>query len=451
MTRKASCLTAVALLSLAETLSAATITDFTVTGDASKLTIGYTIDAEAYVTGDVLIGGESIGASLGSFVGTVNEKVAAGTYTAYWFPTVSIPGRQIAEGELKVRLSVRDVTDPPDYLVHNLSRATPRLKYYDNTNAIPGGITSDRYKLDYVVLRRIPGQEACWQMDGKRWVTLSHDFWMGVYPVTQRQYSLVRGTSGVPPQFSDYDDSALHPVSNVSSLNLEGWQQFYNNGNEYREWSQGPDNTHFFYAWRRIFPNNTPPMSFYLPTEAQWAFACGDGVSSSAADFGDYVWHSGNSDGKTHPVGLKKPNGYGLYDMQGNVAELTLDGWVSDLGIADAMDPYVKPSDRSNKVTYRGGSWNDAPDGCLGTSRFGMPYQSSDVRCGFRICSTIFSTTTRNSRVDYDAALAPALDTRTSATAPGTLATFDSVFGIRVISNVAELYGVRPGALIIFK
>jgi len=109
---------------------------------------------------------------------------------------------------------------------------------------------------------------------------------------------------------------------------------------------------------------------FYrLPSEAEWEYACRAGTTT-AYSFGDdpkalgeYAWYYDNSDDAYHPVGTKKPNPFGLFDMHGNVAEWVLDahdkGFYATLG-ARAVDPVRWPSEPYPHVV-RGGSFDDDP------------------------------------------------------------------------------------------
>ena len=107
---------------------------------------------------------------------------------------------------------------------------------------------------------------------------------------------------------------------------------------------------------------------FYrLPTEAEWEYACRAGsqtvfsFGSDTIKLGDYAWLRSNSLEKTHPIGAKKPNQWGLYDMHGNVAEWTLDQYVPNYysqNPGNTKDPLAK-SENLYPHTVRGGSFED--------------------------------------------------------------------------------------------
>ncbi|TDQ11241.1 formylglycine-generating enzyme family protein [Pedobacter metabolipauper] len=108
---------------------------------------------------------------------------------------------------------------------------------------------------------------------------------------------------------------------------------------------------------------------FYrLPTEAEWEYACRAGTATEysfgddASKLGDYAWYDANSEGKTHKVGEKKPNPWGLYDMHGNVAEWTYDQYLPDFYAAVAKDKAANPIAVPEKLypnVVRGGAYND--------------------------------------------------------------------------------------------
>jgi formylglycine-generating enzyme required for sulfatase activity len=139
---------------------------------------------------------------------------------------------------------------------------------------------------------------------------------------------------------------------------------------------------------------------FYrLPTEAEWEYACRAGTTTAwsfgddASKLGDYAWFFGNSAdggagsaGKTHPVGQKKPNPWGLFDMHGNVAEWVLDQYDarqyeklatlaaaakdSAPGAATLLGPVNWPT-TEYPIGVRGGSWDDDPDRLRSAARRG--------------------------------------------------------------------------------
>jgi len=206
-------------------------------------------------------------------------------------------------------------------------------------------------------------------------VRITKPFYLGKYKVTQEQWEVVMGSN--PSKFKG-------PKNPVATVSWDDCQQFFDKLNV----KTGPGDG-----------------KFQLPTEAQWEYACRAG-STMRYFFGDdearlreYAWCDSNTDSKTHPVGEKKPNAWGLYDMYGNVWEWCADYWDGYLRYYahsptdDPTGPRVMPQfphdvgDRTDPIrVYRGGSWLNAAGSCCSALR-GFSYSGSRDGCvGLRAC-----------------------------------------------------------------
>ena len=191
-------------------------------------------------------------------------------------------------------------------------------------------------------------------------VSITKPFYLGETEVTQEQYQKVMGTN--PSQFK----GPQNPVEKVS-------------------WT---DAVEFCRKLSAMPAEKTAGHVYRLPTEAEWEFACRAGTTTAygfgddASRLGDYGWFDDNSGSKTHPVGEKKPNGWGLYDMHGNVYEWCQD-WYGAYPSGSATDPTGATSG-SVRVS-RGGSWKLIARYCRSAIRaWSTPEDRYDI-LGFRV------------------------------------------------------------------
>ena len=259
------------------------------------------------------------------------------------------------------------------YCVIDLSAGVSALSYPVIYMSAPprGGFNTDEYKTTKLVLRLIePGS---FKMGGLYDVSLTQPFYCGIFEVTQKQYSLIRGNN--PSKFT----GDKYPVEQVSYDMIRG----AGNGATWPS-SSDVDSSSFMGRLRA-----RTGLEFDLPTEAQWEYACRAGTMTTYR-YGDsenenYMWYNSNCT-QTHYVGTKSPNPWGLYDMHGNVSEWCLDWFESNLtnGVVNPNGPIV-----GAYRVMRGGCWLSNASNCTSSIRAYSISSFDFYIIGFRLVRTL--------------------------------------------------------------
>lgn len=389
----------------------------------------------AVVTVEIFTNGVSVGADrLRALRGDVNRLVSPGKRRIVWSARADLPG---VEGELTVaaEVSAWSTNCPPDYLVVDLVGRDdePRFRYYVSEAALPfdGGVQNDLCKTDYMVFRKIPAAGVTWRMgagpkatkegvarecddsrESPHLVTLDEDYYLGVFEVTQRQYTNTYANAIGLSKFVRAGDR--RPAESTEYNIIRGGACWPVGGHTCGDWG-------FLASLQKALA--VPFGTFDLPTEAQWEYACragcgaaysNGGLSSWAgetpalSEVGRYRYNAtathdvtgygaaeypsvGPDEGGTAIVGSYQPNAWGLYDMHGNVSELCLDGFCEytdadydpNVGKVPAEDAAAANFQR----VYRGGSWNAMGHCCRAAARHAIGKQNQSASVGFRLCA----------------------------------------------------------------
>jgi formylglycine-generating enzyme required for sulfatase activity len=297
---------------------------------------------------------------------------------------------------------VQGDSSPGRYLVVHMSSGVAEdgwpVTYLDS---VPAGGWTDEYKTTNLVLRRIPagtfvmgspeGEKSRATNETPHRVTLTRDYYIGVFEITQAQWELVMKTN---PSAHKGD---TRPVDKVSYNDIRGSDRGAN-------WPSDDKVDHDSFIGRL---STLTGLDFDLPTEAQWEYACRagtttalnngrdlDAVSGTCTNLDSIGRYSGNrSDGKggfaEHTVvGSYLPNAWGLYDMHGNVSEWCLD-WFAPFSGDSAWNPVgpLEPASGYGRVK-RGGSWSHPSGSCRSATRFTGSASEASLYAGLRlVCS----------------------------------------------------------------
>ncbi|MFA7172935.1 MAG: formylglycine-generating enzyme family protein [Kiritimatiellia bacterium] len=371
------------------------VTDVVMTQRAGSRIVDITYelaDEAAIVTLGIETNGVAIpDSAVTRLTGDVCKKVEAGSRSITWNAGADWPENLTVVAKAKV--TAWSVDAPPQVMVIDLrggsSASSYPVNYYVSTAALPyGGVTNSTYKDTRLVMRKISaGAFTMGETTGTKEVTLTQDFYAGVFQVTQGQWNKVMGTD--PSSFKDtfnpvnkvaYHDVRENPAGDGSAI-TPNWPQ---SSEVYADSFMGK------------LRDRTGLTTFDLPTDAQWEYACraetisyySDGFSTDADTnvLNELGWWSGNSGKKACWVGQKKSNDWGLYDMHGNVWEWCLDWYASSL--TGGVNP--KGAESGSDRVVRGGSWYyDPASFCRSAFRFKYSPSYRYYSVGFRLVRTL--------------------------------------------------------------
>ena len=419
--------TATAILQAFATVPTVSHVSMTQTETSRDVTISYELsDGPAVVTVDIQTNvADDVWASIGegnftTMTGDVNAYVTNASCTIRWDARADWPDHKISGGNARAVVTAWALDDTPDYMVVDLANASAqRVAYYVSTNALPGGLLGNSdYRTSKVVMRRIRARGRAFTMgaviepgvyarEKSHTATLTNDFYIGVFELTQSQWWQVYTDTAVKAKCAV--EGAQRPMEGVTYYRIR--EAANNTGNANFHWPAPPHGLSFLGLCRtRTICDEFPAgVDFDLPGQAQWEYACragsGEGYWNTGAPItdkdadpampgrykgnqsmpGNTSFDSMGPSNCTAIVGSYAPNGWGLYDMHGNVWEYCLDWYTTDSAVIGALGGGVNTTAGTQRVRC-GGSWYNISGDSRSSMFIGQDPSSGVAYVGLRLC-----------------------------------------------------------------
>jgi formylglycine-generating enzyme required for sulfatase activity len=378
--------------------------DFTLSGADAIVTVGFETNGVALPDNAVT-----------ALSGDACKVVAPGSRSIAW--DTGLDKVTLDTDAAKAVLTVWSVESPPPVLVIHLDSGSSSpsypVTYHATVESLPaGGLSGFLYRMSRLVMRRITaGQFSMGNPPGVS-VTLTRDFYAGIFEVTQRQWALVTGTS-TKSNFQHNETQGFRPVEKLTYSDIRGSEA---NGG----WGWPTNSGVYADSFIGRLRGRTGLATLDLPTEAQWEYACRAGTTTVFNDGnteatvsspyqnvnpwldalgryrynGGYINSGATAPGTTVPpaygtpfVGSYTTNRWGLYDMHGGVYERCLNWWQATP--QGGVDPTGEPNDGSGVTVKRGGAYSSVADYCTSAYRNQEGATQANTYVGMRLFMTV--------------------------------------------------------------
>ena len=389
--KKGSLLLAATTAAVVAFASVPQINDVAVSSMGSVVRVSYLLSGgPAVVTMDLSTNGVPIpAAALSSARGDVCRIVADGRREIRWRSRGLFGGAY--KGNVEATVRAWPLAAPPDYVVFNLGSTSPEkdVRFYADADSVPGGVGAEKYKTTHLLMKKIPAAGKTWHVglpsseifsgstygnfasrEIYRPVTLTRDYYIGVYEVTQGQCEGRWSFGARTPGGRGTDGWMMKPMNNQRFDDVRG-------ASLGAQWpSEATAHNVDDGSLIKMFQVVTGVSSMDLPTDAQWEVAARGGTWQNHYDgnrnymyiesiaqqmemFNLIGWNKYNSGDTVHVVGQKSANPNGLYDIYGNVYELCLDWFATGADLSDGT-PQTDPKGPVSGTTrvMRGGGYN---------------------------------------------------------------------------------------------